>query len=143
MAWRKARFRLFRQDAYHDRVVPASPRAGGQRFQVREDLVLENLALRQPLLALHMPATLVGRNVNSSHGGSLRLVVQNDIEQRTMDLQRAFRTSGIVNEAEFPEPVHEEADSRTSRPDHLSERLLADLGDHGFRNAILAKMSEQ
>ena len=75
--------------------------------------------------------------------GQKSLVVENNIEQRAVDLQSAFRTAGVINEAQFSESVHEEADSRTGGPDHLSQRLLAYLGDHSFRNAILAKMSEQ
>ena len=69
--------------------------------------------------------------------------MQNDVEQRAVDLQRAFGAAGVVNEAQLPESVHEEADSRTSRPDHLGQRFLADLGNDGFGNAFLAKMSEQ
>ena len=60
-----------------------------------------------------------------------------------MDLQRALGSSGVVNEAQLPESVHKEADTRTSRPDHLSQRFLADLGNHGFGDALLAKVSEQ
>ena len=71
------------------------------------------------------------------------LVVQNDIEQRTVDLQSAFDTAGVVNKAQFPEPVHEKADSRTSGSDHFCQRLLTYLGDHGLGNAFLAEMSEQ
>ena len=48
------------------------------------------------------------------------LVVQNDVEQRTVDLQRTLRTAGVFNETQFPESVHEETDSRASCPDHLS-----------------------
>ena len=40
----------------------------------------------------------------------LTLVVENDIEQRTVDLQSAFRTASVVNEAQLPESVHEKAD---------------------------------
>ena len=71
------------------------------------------------------------------------LVVENDVEQRAVDLQSALGAAGVVNEAQLPKSVHEEADTRTSSPNHLSQRLLADLWDHGFRNAIFAKMSEQ
>src|ERR1051326_1586913 len=60
-----------------------------------------------------------------------------------MDLERAFGAAGIVNEAQLPESVHKEADPRTSRPDHLRQRFLADLGNHGFGDALLAKVSEQ
>ncbi len=65
--------------------------------------------------------------------------MQNDIEQRTVDLQAAI----VVNKAQFPEPVHEVTDSRTGRPHHLCQSLLAHLGDHGFGSAFLAEMSEQ
>src|ERR1700757_2026482 len=71
------------------------------------------------------------------------LVVQNNVEQRTMDLQRAFRAAGIVNEAQLPESVHEEADTGSSGPNHFGQRLLADLGDNSFGNAILSKVREQ
>src|SRR5271165_7482007 len=47
-------------------------------------------------------------------------IVQNYIEQRAVDLQRAFRATCIVNEAQLSETVHEEADSnewfQPSRP---------------------------
>ena len=59
-----------------------------------------------------------------------------------MDLQSALCTAGVVNEAQLPEPVHEEADSRTSGYDHLRQGFLTDLGDNGFRNALFAEMSE-
>src|ERR1035437_4233190 len=67
------------------------------------------------------------------------LVVQNYIEQRAMDLQTAV----VVNESQFPEPVHEEAHPRAGRADHLGQSFLTDLGDNGFRNALLAEMSQQ
>jgi hypothetical protein len=43
------------------------------------------------------------------------LVVQDDIQQRTVDLQLAV----VLDEAQLPESVHEKADSRTSRADHF------------------------
>ena len=48
-----------------------------------------------------------------------------------------------MNKSQSPESVHEEADSRTGGPDHLSQRLLTDLGDDRLGFAFLAKMSEQ
>jgi hypothetical protein len=48
-----------------------------------------------------------------------------------------------VNETQFPEPIHEEADSRTSRTDHFGQRLLVDFWHHGFGRAFLAETSEQ
>ena len=71
------------------------------------------------------------------------LVVQNDVEQRTMDLQSAFRAAGIVNEAQLPESVHEEADTRSSGPNHFGQSLLTNLRDNGFWNTVLAKVCEQ
>src|ERR1019366_4432349 len=50
------------------------------------------------------------------------LVVQDDIKPRAMDLQPA----AIVNKAQFPEPVHEEADPRAGCADHLPQHLLTE-----------------
>ena len=47
-----------------------------------------------------------------------------------------------MNEAQGPEAIHEEVDSRTSRADHLGQGFLADLGDDGLGDAFLAKMSK-
>jgi hypothetical protein len=52
-----------------------------------------------------------------------------------------LQTAVVVNETQFPEPVHEKAHSRTSRAYHLGQGFLANLRDHGFRNALLAEMS--
>ena len=68
-----------------------------------------------------------------------QLVVQNYIEQRAVDLQATV----VVNEHQFPKPVHEEADSRTSRAYHLGQGLLTDFGNHGLWHILLAKMREQ
>jgi hypothetical protein len=57
------------------------------------------------------------------------LVVEYDVEQRAVDLQSTFGTASVVNEAQLSESVHKEAEARTSRPDHLGQRFLADLRD--------------
>ena len=44
-----------------------------------------------------------------------RSIMQNYVEQRAVDLQ----TTVVVNETQFPEPIHEEAHSGTSRTHHL------------------------
>ncbi len=49
----------------------------------------------------------------------------------------------VVNEAQRSEPVHEKAHPGTGCAHHLCQRLLADLGDHSFRLALLAKVSQQ
>jgi hypothetical protein len=53
-----------------------------------------------------------------------------------------LQASVIVNETQFPEPVHKKAHSRTSRAHHFGQRFLIDLGEYGFRNALLAEVSE-
>ena len=45
-----------------------------------------------------------------------------DIQQRTVDTQ--IMSNVVVDEAELPESVHEEADPRTGRTNHLSQSLL-------------------
>jgi hypothetical protein len=53
---RKTGFRFFRYNSCHDCVASTFPRLVGRLvsvFRSREDLVLENLALRRQLLALH------------------------------------------------------------------------------------------
>ena len=51
-------------------------------------------------------------------------VVKDDVEKGTVDLKLAV----VANEAQFPEPVHEEIDSRAGCAHHLRQRLPTDLG---------------
>ena len=69
--------------------------------------------------------------------------MQNHIEQRTVNLESAFRSSGVVDETHFAEPVHEKTYPRTSRSHHGSQSFLADLRDDSFRNPFFAEVSEQ
>lgn len=69
--------------------------------------------------------------------------MQNYIEQGAVDLEPTFYSPSVVNETQFPEPIHEEADSRTSSSHHLRQGLLTDFRHHGFRVAFFAEMSEQ
>src|SRR5882762_7236997 len=52
-----------------------------------------------------------------------KLVVQNDVEEGTVNMQAVV----VVNEAELPEFIHKETDSRPRCADHFGERFLADL----------------
>ena len=69
-----------------------------------------------------------------------KLVVENNIKQRTIDLQAP---AVVVNKAQFPEPVHEEADPRAGRADHFRQHLLTDLGNYTLGFALFAKMGQQ
>jgi hypothetical protein len=48
--------------------------------------------------------------------------MQNNVQQRTVHTQ--IMSNVVVDEAELPESVHEEADPRTGRSHHLRESLL-------------------
>ncbi len=69
--------------------------------------------------------------------------MQDNVEQGTVDLQTAFDTAGVMDEAEFPEAVHEKTYARAGRADHLCQTFLTDLGDDGFGHSLLAKMRQQ
>src|SRR5690348_3406985 len=53
-------------------------------------------------------------------------VVQNNIEQRSVDFQLAV----VFDKTELSESVHEEADAGTSCADHFRQRLLANFGNY-------------
>src|ERR1039458_6342968 len=76
---------------------------------------------------------------NAHFGKMRRLVVQNDVEQRAVYLETAI----VMNETQFPEPVHKKTDSRTSRAYHLGQGLLTDLGNYRLGYTFLAKTGEQ
>jgi hypothetical protein len=56
-----------------------------------------------------------------------------------MDLQ----LSVVLDEPKLPEFIQKKADPRAGRPDHLGQRRLRDIGDHGFWLSFLAKISQQ
>ena len=56
-----------------------------------------------------------------------------------MDLNAAV----VVNKAQFPEFVHEEAHARPCRSDHFRQRLLTDLRNDRLRLAFLAEIRQQ
>ena len=57
-----------------------------------------------------------------------------------MDLKAAIV---VLNEAEFPEFVHEKVDSRARCSDHLRQHLLGNFGKHLFWLGFLAIPGEQ
>jgi hypothetical protein len=52
-------------------------------------------------------------------------------------------TSAIVNEPQFPKPVHKQIDPRASCAHHLCQSLLTDLGSRNFGLAVLAEVGQQ
>jgi hypothetical protein len=67
------------------------------------------------------------------------LVVQNDAQQRAVDLKMPV----VVDEAHVTKFVHEMANPRSGRPDHFGECLLADLGNYRLWPAFLSEIREQ
>ena len=65
--------------------------------------------------------------------------MQNDIEQRFVNTD----TSIVLDEAQFAEPVHEEADARTGGSDHLSQRFLRDGWNDRLRLSGLAELRHE
>src|SRR4051812_17067938 len=108
-------------------------------------LVRDRPSAQRPAAALYRAHEVLAQEDNDcstrKRKDSNSSVVEHDIKQRTVDLQSPFRATGVMNEAQLPESIHEEADTRTSRSNHLGQRFLADLRDHSFWNAFLAKVS--
>src|SRR5580700_454872 len=73
----------------------------------------------------------------------LRLLVQNDIQQRAVDFDTVFDAAVVFNEAKLTKFVHEETDARPRRSNHFRKRLLADFGDDRLRPGFLAEVSQQ
>jgi len=67
------------------------------------------------------------------------LIVEDDVDEGAVNFQRVV----IVDEAEFAEPIHEEADSRPRGSHHLRQHLLTDLGQNGFWPLILTEVCQQ
>ena len=51
--------------------------------------------------------------------------------------------SVVFDKAQFPEAIHKKTPSGPCCADHLSQYLLADLGNHGLGFAFLAELREQ
>jgi hypothetical protein len=54
---------------------------------------------------------------------ALRLLVQNHVQQGTVD----FNLAVVINKTQFSKSVHEKAHARSRRADHLRQCLLADF----------------
>src|SRR5438105_12858033 len=67
----------------------------------------------------------------------LGLVAQNHVQQGIMD----FQFSVVFDKTQFAELVHEKAYARSSRADHLRQRLLTDLSQDRVRLASVRDFS--
>src|SRR6266850_2825958 len=67
------------------------------------------------------------------------LLVQDHSQEGIVDLDLAV----VLDEAEFPEFVHEEIDSRPRRANHLRQHPLRYFGKHLLRMASRAVVREQ
>ena len=74
-----------------------------------------------------------------SSPSNLRLIVQNDVQQRAVD----FHMAVVINEAQLSKFVHEMIHAGPRGADHLRERLLADLRNDRLGSAFLAKVSQE
>jgi hypothetical protein len=64
--------------------------------------------------------------------------VQDDAEEGTVNLEPAV----VLDEAQFPEFVHEEVDARACRANHLRQDLLRQFGQHAL-GLVLLPISRQ
>ena len=68
-----------------------------------------------------------------------RLVGEKHTQQGAMD----FEMPVVINKTQFAELVHEVADTRAGRADHLGERFLTDLCEDWLRSAFLSEIGHQ
>src|SRR5208337_4757729 len=65
--------------------------------------------------------------------------LQKDVEEGVVNPNLAV----IFDEPQFSEAIHEKTHSGPGGANHLSQYLLADLGNHRLRFALLAELREQ
>jgi hypothetical protein len=65
---------------------------------------------------------------------TVALLVQHDIQQRSVDLKPAV----VLNETQLPEFVHEEIHSRARGADYLRQRFLRYFGEYSVGLVVCA-----
>src|ERR1700733_11488801 len=71
---------------------------------------------------------------------NLKLIVENDIQKGTVDLQPV---SVVVDKSQFAEAIHEKIHSRAGCAHHLGERGLTYFGKDNLRHPFFAEVSQQ
>jgi len=105
---------------HESRGPTATDRSGAISFRAGERRASGTLTLGcAPAPCSWLPTMITTRN---SAFVIQSVVMKYDIQQRTVDTQ--IMANVVVDEAELPESVHEEADPRTGRTNHLSQSLL-------------------
>jgi hypothetical protein len=69
----------------------------------------------------------------------LGLLVQNHVQQGTMDLQSSI----VFDKTQLAELVHEKAYARSGRADHLRQHFLTELSHDRLRPAFLAEICKE
>jgi hypothetical protein len=67
------------------------------------------------------------------------LLVQYHAQERSVDLKSAV----VLDEAQFPELVHEEIDARACCANHLGQRFLRHLGENSMGLVLFAVLGKQ
>jgi len=80
------------------------------------------------------------RPVGITAGSPAILFVQDYAEETTMNRQSCLV---VVDKAKLSELVHEMADPRPGRADHLCQRVLIHCWNHGFGSTLLAEMGQK
>ena len=104
--------------------------------------IMEGLLEALPRLALgcrHRRAHFNPLTIANASGSNLRFIVQNHVQQGTVD----FNVAVVINKTQFSKSVHEKAHARSRRSDHLRQCLLADFRYDWLRSTFLAKIRQK
>ena len=96
------------------------------------DAVRIRLILQSLVAGVRLPSSIIRRP-------DFGLVVQNNVQQGTMD----FQFSIVFDIAQFAEFVHEITDSRSGRADHLRKEFLTESSDNRLRRVLLAEVRKE
>jgi hypothetical protein len=128
----------------HDEVGPDLPSAPVSRV-IRHPVVSVHIETHSCFVCFFCSAKVaragMERGFNHPHAACAKdgLLVQDNTEERTVDLKAAV----VMNEAQFPELVHEKVYPRTGGPNHFCQHLLRYFRKHFLRLGLLTIAGEQ